>query len=328
MDANLNATSAVKSERRGRVFRKSTGQYFVGSESGVGACSISSKLRKRLVYPTADPSSRRPTVDAVKDIKMVDPVAIGDVVTFTDADQGAGVITEVHPRKNKLSRRAPGPKPLEQVVVANVDQIVAVIAAAQPKPSWNMLDRYLASAEEAGLRAIVCVTKMDLANEPVIYREASVYANLGYPVVFTSAIDGRGIGQLKDDIQGRNSVFVGKSGVGKTTLLNAIQPELGQRVSNVSGSTGKGKHTTSHLEMFPLDFGGSIVDTPGMREFGLWNIRRSEIAGLFPEMRPYLDQCRFGSGCTHTHEPGCAIKQAVEAGKIVKRRYESFLTLR
>ncbi|MBN1592754.1 MAG: ribosome small subunit-dependent GTPase A, partial [Candidatus Coatesbacteria bacterium] len=151
---------------------------------------------------------------------------------------------------------------------------------------------------------------------------------IGYKVVRTSAVTGDGMDLFKECIRGRLSVLVGKSGVGKTTLLNAIQPELGLKVKEVSDSTNKGKHTTTHPEMFALNIGGSVIDTPGMREFGLYGDVESNMDYLFREMRPYLGLCRFGASCTHTHEPDCAVKEAVEAGNISERRYQSFVKMR
>lgn len=313
--------------RRGTVLRKSLGEYTVECDGATVACSISSTLRKVLVYPHADPSSRRPTVDKVEDIRQVDPVAIGDHVEFIDTGDDSGMITEVLPRRNKLSRRAAGPKPLEQVIVANVDQVIPVVSIAKPKLKWALLDRYLADAESADIPSLICITKMDLASDDIT-DEARVYEDIGYKVILTSAMSGQGIEELKQALKDRVSVFVGKSGVGKTTLLNAIQPGLGLRVAEVSQVTGKGKHTTSHLELFKLECGGAVVDTPGMREFGLWESEKVNLAYLFREMRPFLGQCRFGADCSHTHEPGCAIKQAVESGQIAEHRYESYIKMR
>jgi ribosome biogenesis GTPase len=291
------------------------------------ACSISSTLRKVLVYPFADPSSRRPTVDKVEDIRMVDPVAINDEVEFIDNGDGTGMIVEVLPRKSKFSRLAAGPKPVEQVIVANVDQVVPIMAVAKPKLKWQLLDRYLADAESVDLPSLICFTKVDLIDEDEFREDSALYESIGYPTVLTSAIDGRGLDELREHLSNKVSVFIGKSGVGKTTLLNAIQPGLGLRVNEVSDVTGKGKHTTSHLELFELDTGGCVVDTPGMREFGLWEREGYDTAWLFREMRPFLGKCRFGTGCTHTHEPDCAIKDAVESGEIAERRYESYVRM-
>jgi ribosome biogenesis GTPase / thiamine phosphate phosphatase len=317
----------ITETEQGTVLRKSLGHYVVKLDGREVSCSITNKLRKELIYPLADPSSRRVRVDDVRKIRMVDPVAIGDEVAFLDSGDGTGVIKAVLQRRKKLSRPAPGGN-LEQVVVANVDQVVAVFAAAKPKPKWNLLDRYLASAQAAGIPALVCITKSDLAKDDSVLSEMGVYQNIGYQVVVTSAVTGDGIEEATALLKGKLSVLIGKSGVGKTTLLNAIQPDLGLRVNEVSVATDKGKHTTTHLEMFELDIGGAMVDTPGMREFGLWNVSPNDLAELFPEMHPYIGECRFAADCTHTHEPDCAIKQAVEAGQITERRYQSYLSLR
>ncbi len=312
---------------RGMVFRKSQGRYSVSTDDGTAECSISSRLRKYLEYPIAAPWSIRPHVVAVHDIREVDPIAVGDIVRFVDAGDGTGVIVEVLPRKSELARRAAGKKPLKQVIVANVDQVVVVFAAAQPKPKWEALDRYLAVAEASELPAVVCITKLDLGTRNV-EKEVQDYQRIGYRAILTSAMTGMGLAELGQTLRGRVSVLAGPSGVGKTTLLNTIQPGLGLRVAEVSRSTGKGRHTTSHLEMFSLDDGGSVVDLPGMRELGLWDVGGADVDGLFPEMRPYIGRCRFGLDCSHTHEPGCAIKDAVESGSISERRYRSCLRMR
>jgi len=312
----------------GVVYRKTLGQYGVRSDGQVVDCALSNKLRKQLVYPIADPSSLRRRVMAVEDIRAVDPVAIGDVVRFVDAGPGMGMITEVLPRKNKLVRRAAGPKPLEQVIVANVDQVVAIVAASHPAPKWELLDRYLAAAESLGLPTLALITKLDLVTPEALTTEVQAYRQIGYQVLLTSVITGKGLDALKDALSERVSVLVGPSGVGKTSLLNALQPGLGQRVGAVSHSNHKGKHTTTHLELFALDWGGGLVDTPGMREFGLWDVAGEDLAAAFPEMRHYLGRCQFGLGCSHAHEPGCVIKEAVAAGHIHGRRYQSYLRMR
>lgn len=312
----------------GTVFKKSLGYYWVNVDGTNVVCSLSSRLRKVLIYPIADANSIHPRVQDVEDIRMADPVAIGDIVSFVDVGDGTGMIVEVLERISALVRRAAGPKPLEQVIVANADQVVCVVAAARPAPSWALLDRYLVAAEASNLPALVCITKADLIEPRELADEVRSYEQIGYRVLLTSATDGTGMTQLQHELAGRVSVFAGKSGVGKTSLLNAIQPGLGLRVNMVGDKTNKGKHTTTHLEMFALEVGGSVVDTPGMREFALWNVQDRELASLFPEMRPYLDDCRFGAGCSHNTEPGCAIKAAIADGKIAERRRHSYLKLR
>jgi len=308
------------------------GSYSVYSGERTIQCSLSARLRAGDYNP-----SRRPARQAVH----TDPVAVGDVVRFTDSQDGSGQIVEVLPRRNRLARRSavpmPGAHAFEQVIVANVDQVVPVFAVANPAPHWNMLDRYLVSAESFELPSLICITKLDLA---CMSSEAGSsmardldeaiqqYRQAGYPVILTSAVTGEGVEELKEALKGRLSVLVGKSGVGKTFLLNTLQPGLGLRVNAVNQVTGKGRHTTTSQEMVRLEVGGAVVDTPGEREFGLWDVQEEELALLFPEMRPLVGRCRFGLDCRHDEEPGCAIRKAVMSGRISPRRYQSYMRLR
>lgn len=316
----------------GVVFRKNLGQYSVHSATQEITCVVSSRLRKELIYPTAAASSLRRAVQTVRELDQVDPLAIGDEVRYLEAGDGTGMITEILPRRNKLSRQAtvPGEHAFEQVIVANADQVIPVFAAANPTPKWGLLDRYLVSAEAAGLPALICITKLDLAEKnPELAETLAEYRRIGYQVQLVSTVSGEGLSELKEALTGRTSVFVGKSGVGKTSLLNALQPGLGQRVKTVSqGKQGKGMHTTTHLEMFPLESGGAIVDTPGIREFSLWEVDGSDLALYFPEMQPLVGKCKFGLNCRHDEEPGCAIRKAVVSGQISPYRYQSYLKLR
>ena len=316
----------------GIVFRKTLGRYNVHTNGREIDCALSSLLHKQLIYPTADPTSLRHKVQEVRELDHVDPVAIGDRVRYVDAGDGTGMITEVLPRRSKLSRPAPvpGQRVFEQVIVSNVDLIVPVFAAASPTPKWGLLDRYLVSAEAADLPSLIVINKLDLAwKNPGLNEDLEIYRQIGYPILLVSAVTGEGIEELKHFLGGKFSVLVGKSGVGKTSLLNAIQPGLGLRVKAVSlGEQGKGRHTTTHLEMFDLDFSGMLADTPGIREFGLWNITAEELAYLFPEMADYVGQCKFGLSCRHDREPNCALRKAVMAGEISPYRYKSYLQLR
>ncbi len=314
----------------GVVVKKSQGIYIVRTAGGTLQCELSSRLRKNLIYPIAAPTSLHHRVKEVRDIAAVDPVAVGDRVSFHMADARAGLITAVLPRTNSLSRPAAGSKPLEQVIVANVDQVVAVFAAAQPAPKWELLDRYLVAAEAAGVPGLIAITKLDVLAErdaADLDAEMDNYARLGYRVARTSTVDGHGLEDFRAALRGRVSVFVGKSGVGKTSLLNAVEPGLGLRVKAISQATEKGRHSTTYLEMFDLASGGQVIDTPGMREFGLWSLSGPDLAHGFVEMQPYLGQCKFGLDCTHDHEPSCAVKAAVGAGTISERRYHSYLRL-
>ena len=329
----MHALSSIYNHRQGVVYKKTIGNYTVRTDGEAITCEISSRLRKELLYPTADPNSLRHVVREVKESKVLDPVAVGDRVEFVDTGNGSGLIVEVLPRKSKLVRRSavpmPGQHAFEQVIVANVDQVVPILSAAQPAPKWNLLDRYLAAAESLELPSLICITKMDLANQEddEFNAELGMYRKIGYPIVLTSVVTGDGIEALRTALRGRISVFIGKSGVGKSSLLNAMQPGLGLRINEVNRVTGKGKHTTTNLEMIPLDGGGGVVDTPGMREFGLWDVNSDDLASFFPEMRPLLGQCHFGLSCRHDHEPGCALRQAVSSGQISPRRYQSYLNL-
>jgi len=320
----------------GVVYKKMIGNYQVHTDGQALLCELSNRIRKRLIYPTADPGSLHPRVQKVIELEHMDPLAVGDEVRYILTENGKGLIVELLPRRNKLTRRSAVPKPLhhgahpfEQIIVTNVDQVIPVIAAAQPTPKWNLLDRYLASAEAGGIEALICITKLDLvqghADELKVALEE--YAHIGYAHILTSAVTDQGVDQLRQLLCGHTSVFVGKSGVGKTALLNKLQPGLGLRVKEVNQVTGKGRHTTTNLEMFPLDSGGAIVDTPGTREFGLWD-SQDDLALLFREMQPLVGKCRFRLDCQHDEEPGCAIRAAVLDGRISPRRYQSFLQLK
>ena len=316
----------------GVVFRKTLGHYTVRTNGREIDCVLSSLIHKQLIFPTADPTSLRRVVQEVREIAHVDPVAIGDRVRYVDAGDSRGMITEILPRRSKLSRPAPmpGQRVFEQVIVSNADLVVPVFSVADPTPKWGLLDRYLVTAEAAGLPVLIVITKLDLADKNRNFEaDLEIYRSIGYPVQLVSSVTGEGIEELKQSLQGRLSVLVGKSGVGKTSLLNAIQPGLGLRVKAVSqGEQGKGRHTTSHLEMFELDFGGRLVDTPGMREFGLWDIASEDLAFLFPEMADHVGQCKFGMNCHHDREPGCAIRRAVMAAEISPHRYQSYMRLK
>lgn len=258
-----------------------------------------------------------------------DLISTGDRVCWRPTRPGRGVVEEVLPRETQLSRLRPGPGrvPVEHVIVANPDQAVFIFAVREPYPQLRMLDRLLVIAENNDLPAIICANKIDLLEDE---RDAwdlfGVYREIGYPVIYTSARTGEGIEALRERLRGQLSVLSGPSGVGKSSLLNAIQPDLGLSTREISGATGKGRHTTVTVRLWPLQDGGYVADTPGLREAGLWDIEPEELAWHFVEVRPHLSDCRFSS-CTHTHEPECAVKAAVQAGAISQVRYDSYCRL-
>ncbi len=258
-----------------------------------------------------------------KDEKLL---AAGDRVRVAIIEDGARIIEERLPRETALSRLMPGSRrPIEQVIIANAEQLVAVASFVEPPLNRRLLDRFLVIGEDAELSCVVVLNKIDLVGDEW-RRHARVYEDAGYKVVPTCALDGRGLPELAAIVRGRFSVFAGASGVGKSTLLNAIEPDLGIRVREVSEKTRKGKHTTSNVTVFRLDDGTLVADTPGFRELGFWRIEADELGWLFPEFRERIPGCRFPS-CTHGPEPDCAVKAALEEGAIDGDRYESYLKL-
>lgn len=253
-----------------------------------------------------------------------DAVVVGDRVTVLRHEDGSHTIEEVAARTSELARRAPGRsgRHRAKVVVANVDQMVPVFAVTHPEPRLRMLDRFLVLGEANDLDAAIIANKVDLGSDEV--RAAfRAYESIGYPVLFTSAETGEGVDGVRELLHDRISVLAGPSGVGKSSLLNAMQPGLGLRTGQVSETVGKGRHTTVSSVLIPLEFGGWVADTPGLRELGLWGIEDADLDGCFPEMRPFLGACQFRS-CSHTHEPGCAVLEAVDAGAVSQARYESY----
>jgi ribosome biogenesis GTPase len=256
-------------------------------------------------------------------------LAVGDRVTMiVDPNETVGcTITRIHERHGKLARRAPGGARGERVVVANLDQVLVVFAAARPDPHPRMLDRFLVIAEANDLAARIVVNKCDLVNEQTSHAWFADHAAAGYPVHYTSIKTGEGLEALRAEVQGRCSALSGPSGVGKSSLMNALFPGLDLRTAEVSESVNKGRHTTVGAMLHPLPGGGFIADTPGLREVGLWGIDAGDVEHCFPEFRPLLGSCRFAD-CTHVVEPDCAIKLAVSAGSVSAARYESYVKLR
>jgi ribosome biogenesis GTPase len=251
-------------------------------------------------------------------------VAVGDEVVVSANGSDQGVVERVLPRRSALARPDVFRSHLQQVIVANADQLLIVAAWRDPVIWPELIDRYLITARRTNLAPVICVNKIDLAESVTECRtKLQPYLDLGYRVVFASALNGQGIGELRKGLRGQTTVLAGMSGVGKSSLLTAIQPGLQLRVSEVSEDSGEGRHTTTQVTMLKLDMGGFVVDTPGIREFGLSGLRRDDLAGFYPEITAAAAGCRFGD-CSHIHEPGCAVKSAVQQGRLSAMRYHSY----
>jgi ribosome biogenesis GTPase len=246
------------------------------------------------------------------------PVAAGDWVRFRGTGRD-GVILAIEPRRNSLCRSSRGRR---HVIVANVDQALIVGSAALPNLKPGLFDRLIVAAEASGIRPIICINKADLVPAASLVPLAGVYARMGYAVVLCSANTGMGIARLTRELAGRVTAVVGQSGVGKSSILNAIAPELGLRVGEVSRDNDKGRHTTTTARLIPSRGGGALVDTPGVRQFQLWETVPAEVPSAFRDLRPIANHCRFPD-CTHTHEADCAVKHAVADGLLDTRRWES-----
>jgi ribosome biogenesis GTPase / thiamine phosphate phosphatase len=244
-------------------------------------------------------------------------------VMFRPVTANEGIIERVEPRKTVLSRATRG---RQQIIVANADQLLIVSSAAEPYLKPNLIDRFLITAQKTGLKPLVCINKIDLVEPASLSPVVGTYSQMGYRVLLVSAVTGFGIEPLRRALAGRATVVAGQSGVGKSSLLNTVDPALVLRVAAVSAETQKGRHTTTTARLWPLASGGYVVDTPGIRQFQLWDVIPAEVAGYYRDIRPYINHCRYPN-CTHTHETDCAVKNAVADGWLDLRRYESYCQL-
>ncbi len=250
-------------------------------------------------------------------------VAAGDRVFIRTIDDETGVIERIEPRTGVISRTS---KKRQHVIVANVDQLLIIGSAAEPSLKPNLIDRFLITAEKNGIEPVICINKCDLVDLADLQPLVGVYSQMGYQVLLVSAQTGFNVDRLRQMIGGKQSVVAGQSGVGKSSLLNAIQPDLALAVKSVSQENQKGRHTTTAAKLIALGNNGFIVDTPGIRQFQLWDVIAEEIAGYFRDLRPFQNHCRFPD-CSHTHEAECAVKDAVADGHLDARRYESYCHL-
>jgi len=296
----------TETSQQGLIVKAQSGFFTVETGEGLVVCQLRRKLKQGR---------------AAGDI-----AAIGDHVEITVLPDGSGVIENVQERKRAIVRLDPRPQgEYRQVMLANPDQAVFVFACAHPSPKLRMLDRFLVIAEKQGIPALIVANKIDLVEKPQdIF---GLYENVGYRVIYTSVNENTGIDRLREALIQKINAFAGPSGVGKSSLLNALQPGLGLAVNEVSAAMDKGRHTTVTRQMFALEGGGYVADTPGWKSLGLWDTEPEEIDAYFPEIAKHVAECQF-SDCTHVHEPGCAVRVAVDAGLIHPERYESYQRLR
>jgi ribosome biogenesis GTPase len=291
---------------QGLIIKAQSGFFTVETGEGLIVCQLRGKLKQGRA--------------------LGDIAAVGDNVRITVLLDGSGVIEEVEERKRAIVRLDPRPQgEYQQILLANPDQAVFVFACANPSPRLKMLDRYLVIAEKQNVPPLIVANKIDLVDDP---KEIfGLYESIGYRVLYTSPKLQVGLEELKNALHGRVSALAGPSGVGKSTLLNAIQPGLGLAVNEISTAMNKGKHTTVTRQLFPIEGGGYVGDTPGWKSLALWDTEPEELDAYFPELRDLVPHCQF-SDCTHTHEPGCAVQSALKEGKIHPERYQSYLRLR
>ncbi len=322
-------TTLADAGEPGVVVRAGRGQYIVQTDTGrVLPCKLRGNLKKNLTYPESTNRARR--VESVRKLRQTDPIAVGDRVAIQNSDESGGngrdgIIVAVAPRRAHLSRRS-GNERERQTLVANLELAVVVFSIREPNVDVWKLDRFLVLAEDAEIDALIVLNKADLAPPEEIEAVAASYRAVGYTVLATSPRTSAGIDELKAALKGKISAFCGPSGVGKSSLLNVIQPGLKLKIGAIGETSFKGRHTTVQAELLSLTFGGWVADTPGLRQVEFWDLDKKDVAWCFPEIVPFIGNCRFAN-CEHRSEPGCAIREAVARGDIQPRRYESYLEM-
>jgi len=265
-----------------------------------------------------------------KGIRTTNPIAVGDVVDFEiEPEQDTGVISHLHPRKNYIIRKSVNLSKQGHIIAANLDQALLIVTLASPRTSLGFIDRFLVTAEAYDIPAMLVFNKLDLFSGEgleILAEYKAIYERIGYPCFEVSAIEGTNIQQVQDLLKDKVTLLSGHSGVGKSSLINALLPDLSLRTSHLSEWSDKGTHTTTFAEMFELPQGGFIIDTPGIRELGIIDIEQHELGRYFPEMRSRMQDCRFNN-CRHINEPGCAVLEALEEDEIELSRYESYLSI-
>jgi len=294
----------------GRVIQSTGKWYKADTENGILECRLPGKFR-------------------LNKKEVTNPVAVGDRVDIRIEEDGTGSITEIHDRKNYIPRKATHGRRGEQILASNIDRAWVVQSVKSPNLNTGFIDRFLVTCEAYEVHGGIIINKADLASDndrSYLNDLARDYLNIGYPTVIISADKEMNLLKLIGELRNNTSVFIGPSGVGKTSILNRIEPGANFKVGEISSYSDKGKHTTTFARLVPLHFGGYIVDTPGVREFGLVQIEKSELSLYFPEMMEPRRLCRFNN-CTHFHEPGCGVIAAYEEGSITASRYNSYLNM-
>ncbi|HXH20337.1 MAG TPA: ribosome small subunit-dependent GTPase A [Chitinophagales bacterium] len=300
------------SSLRGRVLRSTGSWYLVRLDDGRRVdCRVKGKFR-------------------LEGEKITNPVAVGDkVVVELEESVQTAVIAEILPRTNYISRQSPRQKQARHIIAANIDQAFLIATVAMPRTSTGFIDRFLLTAEAYGIPAHIIFNKQDILGEKELAKQdevVKIYRHISYPVHLISALSAPDVETIKSLMDGRTTLLAGHSGVGKSTLINAIHPQANLRTGHISDFSLKGKHVTTFAEMLELPFGGYVVDTPGIKEFGLLDIEPEEVSHYFREMRDLLSCCKFNN-CLHINEPKCAVRQAVQEGKIPEERYKNYLNI-